>query len=353
MASPAILFLDEDISFLKRLSKEFRDFGYSTICKTSIHSITDLLEIEQPVGIVVCNLELGRFEGLTIHAALKNNQKFAKIPFVFVANDPHVYDFIKNMNLDDAIVVKKEMDLRKLTSEILSMIKPNGCQPDEKEYALAGQGPFGPGIFEHIRDFCQKNAFTGILTVKNAKEIAVVTFLFGQINNVLFKDFSKKEALEKIERLNGAAFILEQKLFKFNAELSENQQLNGNDMIGVKDVLVDLFYFVHQYFEKNVGYEATRLVFSTKFSEYQENFNWFSRVIYDPEIQEKVSISGEIFSEQIDSLVLLLKEIFTELSLRNGNISMEEFLAGLQEIKPYLLKFDLWHKLIFTEVASF
>ncbi len=254
--------------------------------------------------------------------------------------------------MDNAIILDKSIAFETIVEDTINNLQLDSIPKNGVKHHLILDGDLKEYPIEQLLAFCKDNYVTGQLNLSISGETANIALWGGHIQKVYYKELPKELALAELKLLQNGSFQLKQQLFNsedFHNYLYKN---NVNSIFSIKDILVDLFYFLFNFFSEKVGENSIDLIFKQKFEEYASNFSWFAGIQYVPDIQEKVSVSFEPSEEQIEVIVLLYKEILSEIILQNDRLSLEAFYMKLSEIKPYLEQFNLWKKLTRTELLS-
>jgi hypothetical protein len=340
---PTAFLLIKDYSWLRNLSKELQDFGIKVVAKTNPDTISDLIESNVSVHCFVVDLEIEDFEGLTIHNKLIKNQLYRHTPFVFLAEDDSI-NHSDNVLFNSALIINKKMPIEHIVCEIINKIRFPENNEDVNSYKTGATGNLKDLSLEQLIQFAESIALTGAIIVSHFTSTGVIRLKNGKVWKVLYKNLDKEEALDELSKLDSATFRLEHKIYGID-DINYFYEKPQEKEINAKDILIDLFYFTHKFFEEKIGQQITEFIFKNKIYEYSSLFSDIKKVQYVENSQEKIQIFGNIDNEQIDIIINLFREIFFELFSQNNDLSMEEFLANLDEIRPYLKQFNIDSKL--------
>lgn len=353
MSIKAIAIIEPDFSFLKKLSAELNQFGYVVYPRTEIRDLTDILEFEGQIQAFILNLELKESEGLAVYASLRKHFKYSKSRFIFLADETDLFNLVKNMELEDAIMLDKSRSFDFLMEEILNFLPPVVNETAIPTFSSVAEGSLSEISFSQLMQFCKETGFSGNLSITVEATKATLLIQKGKIFKIYFGELSQELALNKLRRLQAGTFKLEQKIYSEVDLKAFILSENNNSLFSLKDLMVDLFYYLFDYFSKKIDEATIENIFSQKFAEYRLNFAWFDQIQYTDIEQERVVLNIEPDEDQTEILLLLFKELLLDLSLQTENFSQEEFLGKLEEIRPYLDQYKLWSRLIASEPFDF
>jgi hypothetical protein len=343
---PTIFLLIKEISYLNILSRELKRFGFSIIGKTKPTKIDEIIKLRSHIDCFVIDMDIEDYEALDIYTNITQEPQYKNSPFIFLTDDKYYNKSSENTLFDEAIIISKKNQMEYIMEEILNEIRFPKVSGLSEAYHTGATGNLNEIGLSKLLNFCSSVNFNGALILSYESSTGIILLKKGEIEQVHYKNLSRDEALRSLGSLDNAEFRLEHKIFRME-EVQKNLEDSNDRLFTVKDILIDLFYFTHKFFEERISNEITEFIFKNKIYEYSLLFPSVKKVNYIEKSQEKIEIRGNINNEELEVIISLFKEIYFELSSQNKDISSEEFLYYIEEIKPYLENHGIIQKINF------
>jgi len=332
---PTIFLLVKEISYLNILSRELKRFGFSIIGKTKPEKIDETIQLKCQIDCFVIDMDIDNSEAFDIYTNITQEPQYKSCLFIFLTDDKYYNKSSQNTLFDQAIIISKKNQIEYIVEEILNEIRFPEVIGLSEAYHTGATGNLNEIGLAKLLSFCATVSFNGALILSHESSTGIILLKKGEIEQVHYKNLSRDEALQTLGNLDSAEFRLEHKIFRLE-EVQKNLENSNDRLFTVKDILIDLFYFTHKFFEERISNEITEFIFKNKIYEYSLLFPSVKKVNYIEKSQEKIEIRGNINNEELEVILSLFKEIYYELSSQNKDISLDEFLYYIEEIKPYL-----------------
>ncbi len=342
MASPNILIIEPDLSFAQKLGSELQQLGFSTILRTDILDPDELLNITVPIYSIILNLELKNTEGITLYSYLKNQKNFKETTFSFLADDQDVFQLMKNMPLDRALVINKEEDFSEIISQILNSIPAMFRTSAEHQFMTEVCGELRDISLNEILSFCDKTCFTGNLLLTHDQDFSVIQFEKGTVKELNYKDYEMTEALSLFQSWNRGNFRLERKRYKVEEirklvrETDNGSGPLGDLPISHKDLFIDIFNFLTNYLAEQLSDYQLRRVYSESLEIFKSRHPFLKDFLFMPEDEDKIDIKFDVNTGNIEVLIDLFKQIFFNAKRYESELALNDIFLYLHELEPLL-----------------
>ncbi|MEJ2634874.1 MAG: DUF4388 domain-containing protein [Calditrichia bacterium] len=342
MASQNILIIEPDLSFAQKLSSELQKLGFSTIFRTDILDPDELLNTTALIHSIILNLELKNTEGITLYSFLKNQKNFKETTFSFLADDHDVFQLMKNMPLERAVVINKEEDFNEIISQILNSIPAMFGTSTEHQFMTEACGELGDISLNEILSFCDKTCFTGNLLLTHDQDFSVIHFENGTFKELNYKDYEMTEAFTLFQSWNRGSFRLERKRYTVEeirklAKAADNETGPLEDLpISYKDLFIDVFNFLTNHLSEQLSDYQLRRVYSESLEIFKSRHPFLKDFLFLPENEDKIDIKFEISAGNIEVLIDLFKQIFFNAKRYESELALNDIFLSLHELEPYL-----------------
>jgi DNA-binding response OmpR family regulator len=129
-----LLLVDDEPEYLFLLSHFLKDHGYTVF--TAEHGEAGLKILDQEsVDLIISDVYMPVMDGFKFHKAIRSNDKFSKIPFLFVSgfDDEYTLSAVKSSKLDG--FCRKARPMSELKEWIIYLSTP----PDKRPIQHPGQ----------------------------------------------------------------------------------------------------------------------------------------------------------------------------------------------------------------------
>lgn len=337
MAYPNILILEPDIQFAHKLQKKLRELDYYVVIKTQLEDIDELLDQTIPIHTVVLNIDLGTIEGYTVYSYLKERKRFKDTTFIFLANNHNIYLLLKEMPLERARVVEKNLAFEKLIQEIINFVPLRMAYTADKQLIPELSGDLSTISARDLMEYCRMTYFSGTITFSNLSHSAKVYFEKGVIKEILFRDFSFQEALEAIQNWSNGHFVMEKRPLSVEEiqDVVSEKYTTGEFQIELSDLFIDVFHFLYQYLALQIPTFELHQIIESSIAQFNQN-NPHLQLRFDPISEDVFSMEGIAIQKDVISLIGVVSDIFEQARKISEEIDWPDYFDYLQEIKPYL-----------------
>lgn len=116
-----VLLIDDELKLLETLKSYLQSKGISVLCATSVLSAFNIMANIIP-DVLIVDIMMPHENGYDFIAKLKENKRFANIPFIFLTAKGMAKDRVKAYSLGCRAYITKPFDPEELVSVIVSII---------------------------------------------------------------------------------------------------------------------------------------------------------------------------------------------------------------------------------------
>ena len=187
-----------------------------------------------------------------------------------------------------------------------------------------------------VLEFVRGEGLTGSLRVQGASESGTILLMKGAIERATFGDLSGDDALGAMAGQQNPEIHIHQKTLRLQD--AQRYATSGTDLKqpSSKDLLGDIFYFMHGYLENRHPLEKIRTVCQTLIGEMSDSRFENIQLVYSTYCQEKLLLFGDIESYHHADFFRLYRDVFRELENDEDGHKFADFLNSLEEIAPYM-----------------
>jgi hypothetical protein len=337
VAYPNILILEPDIQFAHKLQKKLRELDYYVVLKTQLQDVDELLDQAIPIHTIILNIDLGTIEGYTVYSYLKERKLFKDTTFIFLANNHNIYMLLKEMPLERARVVEKNLPFEKLIQEIINFVPLHMAYTADKQLVPELSGDLSHISARDLLEYCRITFFSGTITFSNLSHSAKVFFEKGTIKEILFRDFSFPEALEAIQNWSSGHFVMERKPLTVEEikDVVSEKYTTGEYKIELTDLFIDVFHFLYQYLSLQIPTFELHQIIESSIAHFNQH-NAHLQLRFDPISEDVFAMNGMAIQKDVIPLIGLVADIFEKARKISEEIDWSDYFDYLQEIKPYL-----------------
>ncbi len=227
--------------------------------------------------------------------------------------------------------------------------------PIEHKFVPVFKGSFETLPFTKLFPFLSQKRFSGFITIfPEGQDPLLLPVKHGNLASAGIGGDIKLEYLESLTRGN---YILFQEIIRPQSEkkpvkptlkesepeISYNQTLLNQ--ISLEDIFQDLFSFMYQIFNKYIDERVLDDLIETKFQEYRDLFMDFNFLEFDRVTYEKFHFKPLRGMEEVELLLLFFKDLFEELIAHAPSFNPKELVFKVEELLPYLQKYNLFDKI--------
>ncbi len=338
-----ILIIEPDLNFSQKLTDSLNELGFTSYLRTDIADPEDLLEIRIPLQCIILNLELKSLEGLTLYSYLKNLKPFKGTSFAFLADSKNIFRLLENIPLERAILVNKEDDYDALLAEIVNNIPLPDASNATQGAMLELEGNLSDLPLDDLFLYCRKTCFTGLLFLSKEKEFGVIPYSFGTREQINYRNLSDERALDVFHAWNDAGFRLERTRFTskearqiaVSCRTKEGKEQESSP-VNLSDLFEDIFTFLFTFLNEQLLEQNVSAIFYESLEVYNSRSSAGVEIFFNPGNEEIFSFSEAIRTDEIESLVNLVVEIFLNAKLYEPELNLRDFLDDIHELDPYL-----------------
>lgn len=351
MSYPNILIIEPDLSFASKITQELQKFNFNTLLRTDIEEPDQLASMTVPIHTIVLNLELKSIEGLTLYSYIKNLNKFRNTTFTFITDNENTFCLLENMPLERSVVCRKGDDFQTLISNIINNMNYSLPPETDSRYITEASGELSKIPVEDLLLYCSNTHFSGNTILTHEDQFCIIEFKLGQIEVVHFQTFDTEEALSEIQNWSTGNFRLERKrptteemeIIISNLKTVVTQELNT--LVGMRDVLIDVFNYLHQFLSEQFAMEEVNRLFEQALQAFKERHPDFVDLDFYPASDDKISLKQELSTEMGIKLAGLFRTIFHQAEALQPEIEIGDFLDRIEELDPFLRKLGLYEAL--------
>ncbi|MCB0277755.1 MAG: DUF4388 domain-containing protein, partial [Calditrichaeota bacterium] len=241
------------------------------------------------------------------------------------------YEEICAMEVPGAMVLAKNVAIKRLTYLVLQFFSKYHGYRESGRYLTIGAGELGEINLKSLLGKLDDAKFSGRLLVRINSQETRIHFQDGKISGMLPVAYPGNESLKAILSSKNGDFRVEQAIVQWDELIHQNNQ---DISLENRDVLVDMFYYIHRHFD-DIGRGEL-------FLEKAAGDNLHRRWLADHGIflsintasHEKLDILGHLDESGITRIVAWLASLFEDIV--ESQEAFAAFFSGLAEIRQFV-----------------
>ena len=337
MPAPTVYLVNSDTYFLEQMQRRLLPNGIH-VEEQELEDLPKLFEPRFQEDCVILNVDMSNVHQLIYHKIFDLLHQKPHPEMYALVYDESLIKVINNHAGDEIKTYGANILLERLVLNLLTNLTNLRYQEGDVDYQLVMHGHLSELALPKLIEYLQKSGFTGRVSIEvSADQEGMLRFSNGKLRKIVHQDFAEQQALHFLA-LNGMQYRVEQELVNNRALTAHLANSRNSAAISLNDLLTDVFYFMHEEFERIIRPEAIQRVVEDTFlmfGNWEKDGLYF---LYNPEWQEKLQIVGEIQSYQVSNILEMYETIFSDLSGKTNLNSFDEFINSLNEIKPYMMQ---------------
>ena len=258
---------------------------------------------------------------------------------VLLIDDQAIEYIVKRQCGDQVTVFRSNILSDKLVKSIAEIAQNFSYEEDNKVFQQVMQGQFEEYPLQNLLNSLKNSGFTGRVNAFNDNcETGEISLKCGQIESVTFQELRGQEALiyiaEKTNQFSVDQLIINEKV------LSEYyQHMSSFRQLSVRDVLTDIFYFMHEYWQVSYSTAEIQQTVIRELNALESLAKDGVYIIYDPHTQEKLHIIGDVTVAHLPMMLSFFETLFDRFTDQSVIHKFHDFLKSLDEIQPFVQKF--------------
>ncbi len=340
MATSNVYVFHAEPQLYSELLNRLRPYGVSVEKKHRWEDLYVAFPGESPSSCVILNVNLANVFALIKSGFFKKLQQKKHAHIIALTHDESTGNLVEKHAGGQVEILPSNILLDRLILNILNHLPVIYTHPGQTRYISTAFGKIPDLSIDNLLDFCHHIGLTGRIIIQQELKRGHIEVSHGKITGITYQALPPVSALKTMLAWTEATVQVEQRVFDLSdiAEFIARQNQSGD--LALKDVLIDLFYFMHRHFEHQLPAAVIENAVENIMGEFsgpvlEEEGIYF---VYNPQWQEKLKIIGEIDQNSFRRALELYEAIFKELSRRGNYNSFRQFLDSLKEIKPVILK---------------
>ncbi len=264
--------------------------------------------------------------------------------------------FSNNLKVHYLNLDKEENEIiQDIFSFLVQQIDFSKVDPVQHKFVPVYKGTFESLPFTKLFPFLSQKRFSGFITIFPENQNPLLLPI--KHGNPAASGIGADIKLEYLEKLTRGSYILFQEIIRPSVQskpvaqpvesrdkdVAYNQSLLSQ--ISLEDIFQDLFSFLYQIFNKYIDERVLDDLIETKFQEYRDLFMDFNFLEFDRTTYEKFHFKSLRGMEEVELLMLFFKDLFEELIAHAPSFNPKELVFKVEELLPYLQKYNLFDKI--------
>ena len=352
MPAPTVYFVDINPRLQSHLIKKLLALGIEG-CPVQTEDIAVLFTPYHVNDCVVMHLKPVNF------AKLFNNQVFKTLRYqphpkmIFLIDEQSIEYMVSHQCGPNVTIYRSNILTEQLLKRIAEISQNISFEENGKTFQQVMQGQFMETPLHYLLNCFKNSGFTGrINTFSDRCEAGEILLKCGHIESVTFEHLTGQAALNSIIEKN-SHFSVDQLIINEKIISEYYQNLASSRQLSVRDVLTDIFYFMHEYWQSNYTVAEIQQVVRQELNSLKSLANMGIYLVYEPVSQEKLHIIGEIKVEHLPEILSFYERLFDHFNDQSKIPQFNDFLKSLDEIQPFVIKFLSIDTTNNIEVTSF
>ncbi len=337
MITPTVFILNNSSQFINEIKSRLHPFGISVMGKYEFSNFDFVVDHEALAKCLLINVDAENFHSLQINGIFTDKNRFKDIPIILLIQDEKLYHLIEKKAYNTPLkVFHSNILLEHLEYEILASLPYLGHKDTQYGHIASVFGRSPKITLSWLLQFLNQHFFTGIVTIENQRRTGTIRIDKGQIRGIEYNKLPPGQALRTLLQLNDATFRVEQRIYNHSDVLQYMEEGEKQTALSENDLLVDLFYFMHNHLERSAPESTLKKIIEETFQASTELFANGVYLMYDENIQERLCIVGKVGAQQVPLIWQVFEKIYNQLIPSTEQKSFPEFVDSLHELRPYL-----------------
>lgn len=348
MATSSVYLFFPEQEFYSELTQRLRPYGVSVEKKYRWEDLHLAFAHNSHSDCLLLQVHLGNFHSLIQSGIFRKFQEKEHAPVIALTHDASICALLEKYAGGEVEVVPANILLDRLVRDILNRLPVVAPGAGKSRSIATVFGKIPDLSLDNLLDFCNRVSFTGRIMIRQQPRKGMIELEYGKIVRIVCQSLPPVSALKTMLKMKEATVEIEQRIFHL-ADISEYiKKKRGSADVSLKDVLIDLFYFMHRHFEPRVSPGEMETAVENILGEFSGPVMAAEGVyfIYNREWQEKLKIIGTIDHRRFRRCLDLFEAIFNELSPPDHLNSFRQFLDSLNEIKPVIQKLQPFDRIM-------
>ncbi len=345
MHKPTVCVFHENDYFVRELTKQLSPHHLTV---RHYHFVRALPEVLSSISNALCcvvQADFDSFPQLEAYRELLKKKGEEGVPIYFLSFGEDIRQSLVPFISEQDKLYHSNIRIDRLAVDILNLA-PCFTRESRGTIAHSAYGKVDQFELPQVLEFLQQQRFSGKLCLNQGDLSGVIALDCGRIVQVDYKGLPLKPALSELLKLGDAIFHLEQRIPTMQDIVDYTDSQVRQPDLSLKDILIDLFYFMHNHFFGENTRHTLKIIIEEEFGKADDPALTDLFLLYDSERQEKLQIIGEIGDEQVRALLDLFQQIYCELSGNSSSTTFNQFASSLRELRPYLLRLNAIRPLI-------
>ncbi len=334
-ARPTVYIFHTNTAALRILQRHIRRHDF--LCKGFI-GFDELYEIPAGREALRCSLVAADESALSGMAGQRLKAFLAKrrdLPTAFLSS-PMSYELTRQHFGNIATVLPPGTTVPKIIEVVYKLMVSgemiSGSDDSSLQFRAADAGVQLIDVLEFVRGEC----LTGSLRVYGGTDSGTILLMKGKVERASFRDLSGNDAIAAMTALQNPEIRIHQKTLRMHDVKRYSTVGLDGERPSPKDLLGDIFYFMHRFLETKHPVEKIEGVCQKVVAELTEKRFDNVSVIYSMYCQEKLLVLGNIESHHHADFFRFYRTVFHHLEGDEDGHKFADFLNSLEEIAPYM-----------------
>lgn len=348
MATSNVYVFHAEPQFYSELLNRLSPYGVSVEKKHRWEDLYVAFPGEALSNCLILNVNLGNIFSLINSGFFKKLKQKKHAHIIALTHDESTCNLIEKHAGGEVQVLPSNILLDRLILNILNQLPVIYTNPGKTRYISTAFGKTPDFSIDDLLDFCHHIGLTGRIIIQQDLKRGHIDLERGKVAGITYQALPPVQALKMMLTLTEATVQVEQRVFDLTDISEFIARKNQSGDLALKDVLIDLFYFMHRHFEHQLPAVVIENAVENIIGEFSGPVLDGEGIyfVYNPEWQEKLKIIGEIDQNTFRRALELYESIFKELSSQGNFNSFRQFLDSLKEIKPVILKVHPFEKIL-------
>ena len=276
MAKQSLLLVDGDARSLRVLEVSLKKAGFNVTTAVNGQDAVDKVQIAPP-DLIISDVEMGEMNGFELCRRLKEESKWAKIPFIFLTGQSSIENKIRGLELGVEDYLTKPIYIKEILTRVRILLQKR--QRARIETAGESRTRFSGNLRDmSVVDLIQTaevSRKSGLIHFRQGAKLAVIYFREGHVIDAELGALQAEDAVYRLLTWGSGEFEFQFRPVRRNAAISTSSQ--GLLMEGMRR-LDEWTRHLEQLPPLSAVFEVDTPELAERLSELPDEYNWLLRL---------------------------------------------------------------------------
>ncbi|RMI19160.1 MAG: hypothetical protein D6681_03160 [Calditrichaeota bacterium] len=339
MARPTVFIYHPDLHFIQTMSARLERHGIYVVGKTHLTGLQAVRERPTSARCLVVHLDWESLQPLQDSRLLGNPSQADPIPILLLVFDEALRNILSRRSLPRVKILRANILLDRLEQEILSALQrtsgATSALSEQNTVTLATGQLEGISPWE-VLEFAARIRLTGRVVFSAEDREISLGFRNGKVTHLPSHWQGKPARWQELDDQNRGKFRVEYRCMTAREMRRLLDSSSPQTPLSQKDLLVDLFYFMHKHLENFATSQEIAFALQQALHRSSDPHLEGVHLIYQPQLQEKLRIIGAVDLPESKAILGIMRAVFEALAAPSPFPDLETFAESLEELKPLL-----------------